>query len=355
MTTEEKAKAYDEALKEAKKWHKTFVSGQNYPATDIKVSYEWIFPELEESEDDRIRKEIIAFIKKRDRSGCDYDYDKWIAWLEKQVYPQMVADAYLKGCNDTEKKWLEKQGETSDQIHYWTEEEIEPIISDYLRGAEHYGGMIARLRCLKPKSLEKQGEPKEYTFKSIPRLLNMIEPSDRAKAYCQKLIGSLVREGYNTDAKIIDEVLKGWNGEDVPMAVMDEKQGRIDNCPLECSTNTVMTDSKKNQVEPKFKKKSQRIISAEAKESLYDKPATIDIDKMVDDYANNEEFGKPLNCMVRAYRQGLKDAIGKIVSESAWSEEDEEMLDGIILRCEKYGHQEQINWLKSIKQRIKGE
>jgi len=34
---------------------------------------------------------------------------------------------------------------------YWTEEEIEPIISDYLRGAEHYGGMIGRLRCLKPK------------------------------------------------------------------------------------------------------------------------------------------------------------------------------------------------------------
>lgn len=32
-----------------------------------------------------------------------------------------------------------------------------------------------------------------------------------------------------------------------------EKQGGIDNCPLECSTNTVMTDSKKNQVEPKFK------------------------------------------------------------------------------------------------------
>ena len=31
-----------------------------------------------------------------------------------------------------------------------------------------------------------------------------------------------------------------------------EKQDEIDNCPLECSTNTVMTDSKKNQVEPKF-------------------------------------------------------------------------------------------------------
>ena len=34
-----------------------------------------------------------------------------LAWLEKQVSPKIVADAYLRGCNDTEKKWLEKQGE----------------------------------------------------------------------------------------------------------------------------------------------------------------------------------------------------------------------------------------------------
>ena len=32
-----------------------------------------------------------------------------------------------------------------------------------------------------------------------------------------------------------------------------EKQGGIDNCPLEFSTNTIITDSKKNQVKPKFK------------------------------------------------------------------------------------------------------
>lgn len=98
-----------------------------------------VFPELAESKDERIRKEMLNVFKQLDEGtticGRNYDYAKWIAWLEKQ-------------------------GVTSDQIHYWTEEEIEPIISDYLRGAEHYGGMIARLRCLKPKSLEKQGEQK---------------------------------------------------------------------------------------------------------------------------------------------------------------------------------------------------
>jgi hypothetical protein len=46
-------------------------------------------------------------------------------------------------------------------------------------------------------------------------------------------------------------------------------------------------------------------------------PVTINIDKMVEDYANNKEcdnegFGKPVNCMIRAYRQGLTDAIATL-------------------------------------------
>lgn len=50
-------------------------------------------------------------------------------------------------------------------------------------------------------------------------------------------------------------------------------------------------------------------------------PVTIDIDKMVRDYANNkergnEEFGKPVNCMIRAYRQGLTDAISTLMLKS---------------------------------------
>jgi len=71
--------------------------------------------------------------------------------------------------------------------------------------------------------MKKQIKPKEYTFKSLPRLLDMIEPTSKAKAYCQKLIDTLVKEGYTTDAKIVGECLKKMNGEDIPMAIMDEK------------------------------------------------------------------------------------------------------------------------------------
>ena len=80
-----------------------------------------IFPELAESEEERIRKALIAFIKKRDRSGCDYDYDKWIAWLEslekqgrqrqETNYPKFDFDDVLalQCCMETVKKVQEDE------------------------------------------------------------------------------------------------------------------------------------------------------------------------------------------------------------------------------------------------------
>ena len=52
----------------------------------------------------------------------------------------------------------------------------------------------------------------------------MIEPTDRAKAYCQKLINSLQKEGYIIDAKIVSDCLKQMNGEKVAMAIMDKQK-----------------------------------------------------------------------------------------------------------------------------------
>lgn len=64
---------------------------------------------------------------------------------------------------------------------------------------------------------------KDFTFKSIPRILEMAKPSERAKSYCEKLAKSLENEGYPTDAKIVRESIKMMNGEKVPMATMNEE------------------------------------------------------------------------------------------------------------------------------------
>ena len=72
MTQKQKAKAYDEALKVANKYKDTHIM---FP-----LIQDEIFPELRESEDEKIRKELIEFVKSR--GGFKQEY---IAWLEKQA------------------------------------------------------------------------------------------------------------------------------------------------------------------------------------------------------------------------------------------------------------------------------
>lgn len=84
MTPEEKAKAYDEALERTRGLLEGMEEG-GYFATleDVKE----IFPELAEPEDERIRKEIISHLQHEyvvKRYVSDVEYDRWIAWLEKQ-------------------------------------------------------------------------------------------------------------------------------------------------------------------------------------------------------------------------------------------------------------------------------
>ena len=67
----------DAEKKELKKISQRMISAETKEAMYGK-------PTAWSDEDEKIRKEIIKFIKKRDRSGCDYDYDQWLDWLEKQ-------------------------------------------------------------------------------------------------------------------------------------------------------------------------------------------------------------------------------------------------------------------------------
>lgn len=82
LSIEQKAIAYDEAIERAKKWY-------NAPNSDKMPTYtnrviEEIFPELCESEDERIRKELIDIVKKSPITFAFEDKNKVLAWLEKQ-------------------------------------------------------------------------------------------------------------------------------------------------------------------------------------------------------------------------------------------------------------------------------
>ena len=78
MTEKEKAEAYDEAIERAKKWHN--ISNPIY----CNIITEKIFPELKESEDEEIRKEIISILRNAYWTSNRNRFNELVAWLEKQ-------------------------------------------------------------------------------------------------------------------------------------------------------------------------------------------------------------------------------------------------------------------------------
>ena len=97
---------YEEKLAEAKRFYETANADQRYVL-------ESLFPELKESEDEKIRKEIIAFL--RSKNGYmtpDEDWDfhnKWLAWLEKQqlIDKDKLANEFLRNVALSIINWLD--------------------------------------------------------------------------------------------------------------------------------------------------------------------------------------------------------------------------------------------------------
>ena len=80
-TIEQKALAYDEALEKAKRL---------YEKGTITESLCHIFPELCESEDERVRKAILELVKQSSEILDKQNQNNMINWLEKQGEQQPV-------------------------------------------------------------------------------------------------------------------------------------------------------------------------------------------------------------------------------------------------------------------------
>lgn len=80
MAQEEKAKVYDEALEKARK--RVATGPQDHTGAILKD----IFPDFREDEDERIRKEIVTFLKEGTPYHCPNSIirQKWATWLERQ-------------------------------------------------------------------------------------------------------------------------------------------------------------------------------------------------------------------------------------------------------------------------------
>ena len=155
LSIEEKAKAYDKAIERMKSW----VKGEHPECfSEAQKAAEFIFPELKDSEDERIRIALYLFVE---AYGAHANYEvtkeEMLAWLEKQgetFTKKDVDDAYLKGVTDT-KNEIEKQYEETYQIR----KDIATFIFNYRGDIKDRAKWMDYLG-IKVSFVEKQGEQK---------------------------------------------------------------------------------------------------------------------------------------------------------------------------------------------------
>lgn len=138
-----------------------------------------------------------------------------------------------EGCEEEcEYAKKEKYFDPISLVHKW-DNEFDELLEPY-KDSRNYKNLYIKLRWWKQNcereflwkwKYKKEGHVSKdrFAFKAIPRLLEMLEPNDRAKAYTNRLADALEKEGYNTDAKIVREKIRVMNGETVTMATMDEE------------------------------------------------------------------------------------------------------------------------------------
>ena len=188
FTIEEKAKAYDEALERAK-------AINNEKDVDIESGTticEYIFPELKESEDEKIKKEIISILRNTYWTSNRNRFNELVAWFEKQdeQKPCMVQwkgnnlkeVISLTGKDKNFEKWFKSFEEYEKYVH-----EHNDIFKLFDENGNHYeipvgawivktpdGYNIASNAVLKQKSANKI-EPK---FKVGDRIRHKVTNKD---------------------------------------------------------------------------------------------------------------------------------------------------------------------------------
>lgn len=198
LTVGEKAKRYDEAIEIAKDLHDNHALDQPFTYKTC----EDIFPELKDSDDEGIRKEIVEIFRAAQRDGiCEpikkEQFEKIFAWLEKQGHDGkkwIYEDVYIKekeqvfqdGIDEVlenpQRYGLEKQGEQNpshnkkhiDYIKSIRKEllNIEDSVKNVKGLTESQWVAIRAAHRLLGEYLENQGEQKPTWSEEDEKILN---------------------------------------------------------------------------------------------------------------------------------------------------------------------------------------
>lgn len=348
-------KMYKEALERASK-----IKLRN-PIGRIQDEIDSIFPELKESEDDEIRKDIIQFLQlPHPQFVGKREHEKWIAWLEKQggqnkqhLYDIIIALWDLLDKIDTFSD-LQIDDTNPDnpfrKIEHITQERHKFVKSD------GYNLFIENVMITNDKIFEKQGEQKPID-ESKPKFKAGDWIVYNRDDYSREIIQVYdIRDGryYFTDnvhfswsIKECDEKCHLWTIQDAKdgdvlefgdhgrlvvgiVSYVNKTTGKVDvNCLLENNNFKVGIYYNLDTIKPHPATKEQRdLLFQKMKDAGYEW-----------DYENKE----------------LKN----IKQNSTWSEEDEkisdaiyESIDFLCLKSFGFSEDEVCDWLKSLKDRI---
>lgn len=330
LSIEQKAKAYDAAFKRARNIR--FGNPQSVTANTV---CEEIFPELKESEDERIREAILSGLK----------------YLETELGWDAVDDVDILDVY----AWLGKQGEQKPIPPVWKyKKDHLPLPCDSIT-LNKYGGVgkspsgalvsglwvldFNELAKLPKEEIEKQGEQKSIWHNEdeepqrdslillimqsgTPIVVKIIEPNHTFNhgekwAYIDDLLEKNRPQGKST--------LESWK--DMRLEVYQQASG--------------------NRHEPNCSDDTTKMFSLN------------DIDEIFEKIAEKKELKK----LGQQEVTKTSDQVGceaNCTTTKEWSEEDEKMLDdaiGAVCAADYYTYddkQEIEKWLKSLKQRIGG-
>lgn len=106
----------------------------HYPANKqmLNEALEFLIPELKESEDEKIRKDLITFLDEIWHLGKNANFDKW----DKSDCSNWIA-------------WLEKQGEQKPVWSEYDEHKVKDIIYFLNSAKKHYASTVELDACVR--------------------------------------------------------------------------------------------------------------------------------------------------------------------------------------------------------------
>lgn len=449
MDYKEKAKRYDDAIERARIW-----KDKSGMPKDKQGILDDIFPELKESEDERIRKIITLCLNECVHSDIirDYEKDDAIAWLEKQAdkgkliqelgeykvkYTQEVLEKYINGMSNEDDErlrkttiaflkdfaeqgyenavecidWLEKQGEI--KSNKWTEGDVVRhggILALVINGRKAMKSNCEQITIQYPdewvkaetkerkyffEELEKQGERKPQGKSTLEAVkeekvdnANNVEPKFHKGDWIVNNVNKemFLIKGFNNEYCILENIygnvhtpcLSPIEDDNHLFTIQDAKDGDVlvcesgwtcifktlvddetfssycfmDDTKWFCETGSechTLDEEYNGKIHPATNEQRDTLMKAMA-----DAGYTFDFEKKELEKIGNK---RPMlsDYFKAEYEKGKANAIKRMRSKSAWSEEDEVKINRIVdcletLNVADYDILlEDVDWLKSLR------